>query len=209
MCVLYLNYMCCYNYSINFGGVTRMSKKICVLNGSPRLNGNTKELIKRFTKGAETAGHEVVCFDLQKMNIHGCLGCCKGGKDETCPCVQNDDMGKIYPVYRQADIVVLASPMYYWGISGQLKCAFDRLFAVAELTPNYENPKKDCALLMAAEGNTESNFAPVRAFYEGLISHLGWKNIGIVYAGGNMDAGDILSKTAQLAEAEKLGKSIL
>ena len=43
----------------------------------------------------------------------------------------------------QADIVVLASPMYYWGISGQLKCAFDRLFAVAEMTPNYENPKKE------------------------------------------------------------------
>ena len=70
-----------------------------------------------------------------------------------------------------------------WGISGQLKCAFDRLFAVAEMTPNYENPKKDCILLMAAEGDTESNFAPVRAFYEGLTSHLGWKNIGIVYAG--------------------------
>ena len=183
-----------------------MSKKICILNGSPRPTGNTKELIKRFTKGAEAAGHEVTCFDLQKMDIHGCLGCC--GKDEACPCVQKDDMTQIYPAYRNADVVVLASPMYYWGISGQLKSAFDRLFAVAELTPNYENPKKDCVLLMAAEGNTESNFAPVRAFYEGLTSHLGWKNIGVVYAGGNMDIGDILSKSEQLEEAEKLGNSI-
>lgn len=185
-----------------------MSKKICILNGSPRPTGNTKELIKRFTKGAEAAGHEVTCFDLQKMDIHGCLGCCKGGKDEACPCVQKDDMTQIYPAYRNADVVVLASPMYYWGISGQLKSAFDRLFAVAELTPNYENPKKDCVLLMAAEGNTESNFAPVRAFYEGLTSHLGWKNIGVVYAGGNMGIGDILSKSEQLEEAEKLGNSI-
>lgn len=176
-----------------------MSKKICILNGSPRSNGNTKELIKSFTKGAEAVGHEVTCFDLQKMNIQGCLGCCNGGKD---------DMSKIYPVYMQADIVVLASPMYYWGLSGQLKCAFDRLFAVAEMNPGYENPKKDCILLMAAEGDTESNFAPVRAFYEGLTAHLGWKNIGIIYAGGNMDAGAILSKTEQLNEAEKLGKSI-
>ena len=186
-----------------------MSKKICILNGSPRNNGNTKELIKSFTKGAKAAGNEVTCFDLQKMNIHGCLGCCKGGKDEVCPCVQKDDMAQIYPVYRQADVVVLASPMYYWGISGQLKCAFDRLFAVAEMNPNYENPKKDCVLLMAAEGDTESNFAPVRAFYEGLTTHLGWKNIGIVYAGGNMDAGAILSKTGQLNEAEELGKAII
>ena len=59
-----------------------MHKKICILNGSTRINGNTKELIKYFTKGAETVGHEVTCFDLQKMNIHGCLGCCNGSKNE-------------------------------------------------------------------------------------------------------------------------------
>ena len=53
-------------------------KKIVILNGSPRTNGNTKALIEHFTKGAKSAGNEVACFDLQKMNIHGCLGCCKG-----------------------------------------------------------------------------------------------------------------------------------
>lgn len=185
-----------------------MSKNICILNGSPRPNGNTKELIRSFEKGAEAAGHQVTCFDLQKMNIHGCLGCCKGGKDPASPCVQKDGMAEIYPVYQKADVVVLASPMYYWGISGQLKCAFDRLFAVAELTPDYANPKKDCILLMAAEGDSESNFAPVRAFYEGLTSQLGWNSLGIVYAGGNMDAGAILSKPEQLDEAEALGQSI-
>ncbi len=185
-----------------------MSRKICILNGSPRLNGNTKELIRSFTAGAEAAGHQVTCFDLQKMDIRGCLGCCRGGKDEASPCVQKDDMEKIYPVYREADVVVLASPMYYWGVSGQLKCAFDRLFAVAELTPDYANPVKDCVLLMAAEGAGEDNFAPVRAFYEGLARHLGWKNLGIVYAGGNMAAGDILGRPDQLQEAEKLGRSI-
>lgn len=105
-------------------------------------------------------------------------------------------------------MVVLASPMYYWGISGQLKCAFDRLFAVAECSPEYENPKKECLLLMAAEGNTESNFAPVKAYYEGLLSHLGWKDAGIVYAGGNMDPGDIRDRPEQLAQAEALGKAL-
>lgn len=52
-----------------------MSKKIVILNGSPRLNGNTKGLIEAFTKGAESQGHNVKCFDLQTMNIRGCLGC--------------------------------------------------------------------------------------------------------------------------------------
>ena len=185
-----------------------MAKKIVVLNGSPRANGNTKELVKAFVKGAESAGNTVQVFDLQKMNIHGCLGCCMGGKDEASPCVQKDDMALIYPAYREADVVVLASPMYYWGVSGQLKCAFDRLFAVAECMPGYANPIKECALLMAAEGDTADNFAPVKAFYEGLAGHLGWKNRGFVYAGGNFAAGDILNKPAQLAEAKKLGTEI-
>lgn len=185
-----------------------MSKKIIILNGSPRENGNTKALIEHFKKGAESAKNEVICFNLQKMNIHACLGCCKGGKDPKSPCVQKDDMQQIYPYYQNADIVVLASPMYYWSISGQLKCAFDRLFAVAELDANYSNPKKDCILLMAAEGETEDNFAPVKSYYESLLSHLGWKNIGIVYAGGNMNVGDILNKPEQLKQSEKLGNSI-
>ena len=75
-------------------------KRIMILNGSPRPNGNTQELIKAFTKGAEANGNEIVRFDLQKMNIHGCLGCCKGGKDRENPCVQKDDMNKIYPAVK-------------------------------------------------------------------------------------------------------------
>ncbi len=58
-------------------------------------------------------------------------------------------MDKIYPVYKEADIVVLATPLYYWTISGQLKTAFDRLFAVAECDPNYRNPKKESVLIRA------------------------------------------------------------
>ena len=114
-----------------------MSKKILILNGSPRPNGNTAALIAAFTEGAQSAGHTVTRFDLSRMKIGGCLGCCGGGKNPDAPCVQKDDMTLIYPAYREADIVIFASPMYYWGFSGQLKCAIDRLFAVAELDPNY------------------------------------------------------------------------
>ena len=185
-----------------------MGKKIMILNGSPKPQGNTKALIAHFTKGAEQEGHLVVCFDLQQMNIHGCLGCCQGGKDPSSPCVQKDDMEKIYPFYKEADVVVLASPMYYWSVSGQLKTAFDRLFAVAECNKDYVNPHKECALLMAAEGETQENFAPVKCFYEALVSNLGWQNRGIVYAGGNFAPGAILQKKDQLQQAEELGKHI-
>ena len=118
------------------------------------------------------------------MNIHGCLGCMKGGKDNTNPCVQKDDMAQIYPAYIKADIVILASPMYYWNFSSQLKTAFDRLFAVAELDPKYANPIKDCALLMAAEGDTPENWKPVLDYYTALVGFMGWHDLGRILAGG-------------------------
>ena len=184
-----------------------MSKKIVILNGSPRPNGNTAALIEQFTKGAEQNGNQVVRFDLQRMNIHGCLGCCKGGKNPSAPCVQNDDMNKIYPHYVDADLIVLASPMYYWGISGQLKTAFDRLFAVAECNPGYANPRKDCALIMAAEGNSPDNWKPVLDYYRALLDFLQWKDRGQILAGGVFEAGAVAGQPV-LQEARRFGASL-
>lgn len=178
-----------------------MSKKIVILNGSPRLSGNTAALIEAFTKGAEEAGHSVLRFDLQGLHIKPCLGCCKGGKDVDSPCVQKDDMVKIYPHYKEADMVVLASPLYYWTISGQLKCAFDRLFAVAECNENYANPTKECALLMAAEG---FGFEETVYWYDRLMKHINWKDRGKVLCGGVFDVGDIKGNP-KLREAYELG----
>ncbi len=181
--------------------------KIVILNGSPRMKGNTSGLIESFIKGAEEKGHTFSLFNLQQMNIHPCLGCCGGGKDSESPCVQKDDMIQIYPAYEAADILVLASPMYYWSISAQLKMAFDRLFAVAEKDANCRNPKKDCILLMASEGDTVSNREPVEHYYHSLLKHLGWNSLGEVYAGSVMNVGDIDGHPA-LKEAYKLGLSI-
>lgn len=181
-----------------------MTKKIIVLNGSPRKNGNTSALVKSFVEGAESKGNTVTEFFLDGMNINGCKGCFGGGKNPESPCVQKDDMDKIYPIYKEADIVVLATPLYYWSISGQLKCAFDRLFAVAECDPDYTNPKKECALLMAAEGN---GFEETLYWYDRLEKHIGWKSIGKVLCGGVMAVGDI-EGNEKLKEAYKLGQSI-
>ena len=111
----------------------------------------------------------------------------------------------ISPRYnKEADIVVLASPLYYWNISGQLKTAFDRLFAVAECDSDYRNPKKESILLMAAEGN---GFEESLYWYDRLEKHLGWKSLGKVLCGGVMAIGDIKDRP-ELAEAYELGKTI-
>ncbi len=184
-----------------------MSRNIIILNGSPRLRGNTAMLCDAFAKGAESAGHAVTRFDLQKMDIRGCLGCMKGGKDPASPCVQKDDMTKIYPAYMRADLVALASPMYYWSVSAQLKTAFDRLFAVAELDPNYANPRKECVLLMAAEGDTPDNWKPVLDHYRALTGFLNWTDRGQALAGGVLEAGTVSGRPV-LEEAFRLGASL-
>ena len=112
-------------------------------------------------------------------------------------------MGKIYPVYKEVDIVVLATPLYYWTISGQLKTAFDRLFAVAECDPNYRNPQKESVLIMAAEGHGfESEY-----WYDHLEKHLDWKSLGKILCGGVMAVGDIEDKK-ELQDAYELVKLI-
>lgn len=182
-----------------------MSRKIVILNGSPRRNGNTSSLVKSFTEGAESAGHTVTEFFLQDMNIRGCRGCFGGHSSQDSPCVQKDDMDKIYPAVKESDVVVLASPLYYWNMSGQLRTAVDRLFAIEEGDGNLlRGQGRSSALLMAAEG---SGFEDVLLYYDHLTEHLKWQNLGHVLAGGNGDIGDIDGKP-EIKEAYELGKSI-
>lgn len=181
-----------------------MSKKIVVLNGSPQAKGNTSALVEEFSRGARESGCEITIFQLDKLNIHGCKGCFGGGKNLNSPCVQKDDMDKIYPAYIAADLVVLATPLYYWNFSGQLRTTFDRLFAVAECNPDYRNPKKESVLLMAAEGY---GFDDALTYYQNLMKHLGWTERGHVLAGGVMKIGDIKGHK-ELNDAYELGKSV-
>lgn len=182
-----------------------MGKKIVILNGSPRKNGNTSMLLDFFAQGAEQAGHTVTRFDLQSMNIHPCIGCLKGGKDPGSPCTQKDDMDKIYPAYKDADVLVLASPMYYWSFTAQLKAVIDRLFAVMEA--EGKAAFKETMMLVAAEDTGESNEAPMIAYYETLVSKLKWRDIGYLFAGGVFKVGDIEGKPV-LEDARRLGASI-
>ena len=182
-----------------------MGRNIVILNGSPRKNGNTAALVKAFQEGAEDAGNTVTAFFLDSMNIHGCKSCFGGHSSKECPCVQKDDMDAIYPAVKACDVIVLAGPLYYWNMSGQLRTAVDRLFALEEGDGNLlRGHNRASALLMAAEGH---NFEDVLLYYNHLTEHLRWKNLGHVLSGGNADIGDIKGKP-ELQKAYEMGKSI-
>ena len=182
-----------------------MGKNIVILNGSPRKNGNTSALAKAFKEGAEGAGSRVREFFLDGMDIHGCKGCFGGHSSRECPCVQRDDMAKIYPAVREAEVIVLATPLYYWIMSGQIRRAIDRLFALEEGDGNLlRGHHRGCVLLMSAEGH---GFEDVLTYYEHLAEHLRWKDLGHVLAGGNGDVGDIEGKP-EISQACELGAAI-
>ena len=183
----------------------KYEQKIVILNGSPRKTGNTSALVKSFTEGAESAGNTVTEFFLDGMNIHGCKGCFGGHSSKACPCVQQDDMNQIYPAVRDCDVIILASPLYYWNMSGQIRTAIDRLFALEESDGNLlRGHGRASALLMAAEGH---GFEDVLSYYDHLMEHLRWKNLGHVLAGGNGAVGDIQGKP-EIQKAYALGNSI-
>ncbi len=93
--------------------------------GSPRKDGNTELLLKEAIRGVkETSGGDVAVFDLNLMNIKPCQDC--GGCEKTGECVLDDDMAKIYPEIRTADRIILASPIFFFGLSAQSKTMIDR-----------------------------------------------------------------------------------
>ena len=102
-------------------------------------------------------------------------------------------------------MIVMATPLYYWNMSGQIRTAIDRLFALEEGDGNLlRDHDRSCALLMAAEGH---GFEDVTLYFDHLMEHLRWKNLGYVLAGGNGGVGDIKGKP-EIQAAYDLGKSI-
>ena len=151
-------------------------KKIVILNGAGKKNGNTAAMIEAFKVG--TARNEVTEFYLQTMNIHGCLdcgGCRRKEKGSTEPCVQKDDMQQIYAAIREADVVVFASPVYWWDITGTLKTAIDRLYA--PMVNGSAGSPKETVLLMTSGGSPIDHMLD---WYKNFEVWLKWKDIGTV-----------------------------
>ena len=168
--------------------------KILVLNGSPRPNGNTAAMVKTFKEEAEAAGHHVVAFNVCKMNIKGCLACeyCHGKGRGTC--IQKDDMQEIYSELADVEMIVLASPIYYHGISGQLKCAIDRFYSA--LYPTAPKSLKKVAMFLSS-GDADM-YEGAKFSYDGdFLGYLGLEGMGIFT---NHDR-NVMEKIRQMTKA--------
>lgn len=174
-------------------------KRIVILNGAGKRNGNTAALIKSFKEGAESAGNQVTEFYLQDMNIKGCLdcqGCARKPAGDPRPCVQqSDDMNQIYDAFMDADVVVFASPVYWFTISGTLKIAIDRLYAV-QRNQGFDVVKKETVFLMTSGAPAEMNPNPIE-WYKIFEQQMGWKNLGMVLGTGKTEEAKALGESIQ------------
>ncbi len=127
---------------------------------------------------AESRGHKVTVFQLRDMKIHPCLGCLHGGQDTLRPCTQSDDMDLIYHTYRKSQVIVFATPLFFWSYSGLLKIAMDRLWALAEGEKDeLHGNQKTGVLLMAAGG---AHPEPLLTHFGYLMKRMEWTNAGNV-----------------------------
>lgn len=152
---------------------------IVVLQGSPNLSGSTAILVEEFARGARVAGHTVEPVDVDRLKIRPCTGCVACGYEG--PCVVRDDMQDLRAKLLAADMIVFATPLYYYGMSAQLKTVIDRFCAFnASLTRKHVKS----ALLTVAWNADDWTFEALEAHYNTLVRYLDMQDCGRVFGYG-------------------------
>lgn len=178
-----------------------MSKKVLILSGSPRKNGNSDILCDEFARGAAEAGHEVEKIRIAEKRIGYCHACyaCRG----TGVCSIKDDMAEIMQKMIVCDVMVLASPVYFYSIDAQLKAVIDR--SVARWTEVKD--KEFYYIVTAADGEKEAADTTIACFRGYADCVEGAKEMGVVYGMGTYEKGEVKG-TVAMTEAYEMGRTV-
>ncbi|MGN0169312.1 MAG: flavodoxin family protein [Lachnospiraceae bacterium] len=176
--------------------------KIVVLVGSTRKNGNTELVADAFAKGAGKH-NDVEVVSVADYKVNPCIGCNTCFTREGHRCFQEDDMNLIYEKLMDADIIVAASPVYFYGVSAQLKAVIDRLH-----TPlRNEFHVKKLGLLLVGAATLPELFDAIKVQYQLILNYFKLEDAGMVLVRGVKDIGDVQNHPA-LKEAYDLGESL-
>lgn len=178
-----------------------MSKKVLILSGSPRKGGNSDILCDQFAKGAAEAGHTVEKIRVAEKNIGYCRACyaCK----ENGTCVIKDDMSEVLQKMIDADVLVLASPVYFYSIDAQLKALIDRTVARW-----LEVRDKEFYYIVTAADVEKRSAETTLSCFRGYADCVdGAKEMGVIYGMGVYEKGKILD-TPAMKEAYEMGKQV-
>ena len=169
--------------------------KIAVFNGSPRKQ-NTSAMVQAFREGAEAAGHEVEVYHVGRMKIVGCLGCEHCHTKGEGHCIQKDDFEKILPAYKEADMIVFASPIYYFTMTAQMEAAIQRVYCIGKPL----NAKKAALLLSSASPGV---YDAAISQFKGYMGFAEIEEAGIITANGDENKSE-----AKLSEIREFAKGM-
>ncbi|MBO6179753.1 MAG: NAD(P)H-dependent oxidoreductase [Selenomonadaceae bacterium] len=177
--------------------------KIVVINSSPHSDdeSTSKYLSARFTEGAKSAGHDVFVFDAAREETHPCSGCDRCGMDG--PCVWNDAIeNKLMPKMLEADLLVLATPLYYYGMSAQLKTIVDRFYS---RTGKLHNKKS--IIIATAYNSADWTMEALSAHYNTLVRYMEWQDVGQIWGIG-CGSRSLVESSKFGDQAQKIGSNL-
>ena len=178
---------------------------ILILNGSPRTNGNTATAIQAFVKGI-SASHDVTIIRAYDQKITGCLNCnaCKknGGR-----CVVPDGSAEWIDQVNHADVIVFASPVYWWGISAKAKLALDKFYSKDEAWHDPSVRKKLAVIAVGADALSGIQYRLIEDQFKSIAEFLGWDFL-FSKAIQAADIQDLSKNSDMLAQLEACGKSL-
>ncbi len=176
--------------------------KITVITGSAHKHGTSSLLVDSFIRGAGEAGHKVFRFDAAQKQVSPCLGC------DTCQtkgkgCVWKDDMRELNPRLLEADVIVFASPIYYYNLTAQIKAVIDRFYANnAALQGN-----KKAIMMLTMADNSEETAQVALSWFDHMVNFMRWEKAGVI-VGINCWTRDDCKKTDFPIQAYNLGRNL-
>ncbi|WP_040330566.1 flavodoxin family protein [Clostridium ihumii] len=178
-----------------------MSKKVLILSSSPRKGGNSDILCDQFLKGAKESGHEVEKIFLGERKINYCLGC--EGCAESKVCVWHDDMAEVLDKMIESDVIVMATPVYFYTMDAQMKTLIDRT------VPRYtEIRNKEFYFIMTAADSSKESLERTLEGFRGFTSCLsGATENGVIYGTGVWKKGEV-RKSKDFEIAYNMGRNI-
>jgi len=185
------------------------AKKVVILMGSPRRKGNTAALCERIARGAAGEGAEVDTYYLHGMKISPCSACEACHQQGSDGCVIQDDMQRLYPELLAADAIVMASPIYWFTMSAQLKAALDRCYAMMSASGDHQFRGKRIGLAFSYGGDDPLDSGCVNAVraFQDAFRFIGADIVGMVYGSATKE-GDIRASSKAMDEAAELGRRL-
>jgi multimeric flavodoxin WrbA len=183
--------------------------KITAVLGSPRLQGNSGTLAHKFLDTSKDRGAEVRVFPLNLLSFQGCQGC-GACKTNTEACILEDDLSQVLENIKAADVLLLASPVYFGDLSGQLKCFFDRTYSY--LNPDFSSrvpPGKKAVMILVQANADESQFNDIFPRYQRWLKLFGYDPVYPLRAVGVKDPGDLENRPEILEKAGSLAREIM